>query len=70
MKAPRITGIEFKSVTDIAYRAETTNNDLEAAGIGNLRSFSTNHRLEFKTPEGYMIKEVVMVKIDDIKPNA
>lgn len=65
MKAPKVNGIEFNSVTDISYKADTQNKDWEAAGIGNLRNFYTEHLFRFKTPEGYIIKEVVMVKIDD-----
>jgi len=56
MKAPKITGIELKIVTNISYQSKTINTDWEAAGFGNLRTFYTEHQFEFKTPEGYLLK--------------
>lgn len=68
MKAPKITGMEFKSVFDLNYKTELERVNWDFVGEASIVNHTTEHHLKIKTPEGYMIKEVVMVKIDEIQP--
>jgi len=64
MKAPKIIGYDMNDLSQVSYSAVTDGKIMPTDGKLQLLK-EVEHTVKFSTPEGYIIKEVVMVKIDE-----